>query len=939
MHTYFDFIVARFGRRVPLFTLGFLVLFACLSLNAQPASTGAIAGRISDAQTKLALGGARIAVAGGSLGTFADSAGNFVLPAVPVGQHTLEFSYVGYPEFRQTVTVAPGSTTTVNVAFGSETVQLDRFVIDGTRVGSARAINQQRAADTLTNVVASDEIGNFPDQNAAEALQRIPGISLYRDQGEGRYIVLRGLNYNYTSVKVNGGAFAGADLGDRATPLDVVPADALAAIEVTKVPTPDMDGEGLGGQVDIKTKSPFDTDGLAASLSAQGQYSSLRGEYSSKFHGYVSQRFGASRQFGLLVAPSWQERKFGSFNYETGGAWTSPDDNGTAFYVAEALEFRDYVINRERYGLNAALEAQPDSETSLFLRGGYNRFTDTESRHLTIFDFAEGTLNRASVTPTSATFTGLRRFGRRLRIREKDQEVTTLTAGGEKRFGAWTIDALAAYTEGNEKRPDELTARFRRNTRDTTIRYDASGAYGLSVTQLAGASFFDPASYNFQRVDLANESGSETESNLGFNARYNLATNSAYVKFGALHRAKEKDSEGEVYELTNAPASFTFANLAEPASEYPYLRVPRISTSAVQQAFYGNRAAFTGARVFEDSEFEDFTISEDVTAAYLMAGTTLGRLNLIAGTRVERTEFDTTGNVLDLVRSTSTRTSASRSYTNWLPGVYARYEVNKNLVLRASWSNALARPLFGQTAFRSTVNQDDLEVTRGNPSLAALEAESWDASAELYLPSLGVLSAAVFRKNIDNFSYEFEEPAPLVLNGQAYELTTFANGSSGKITGLELAYQQQFRRLPPPLDGLGFMANVTFLESSARYPTRPSEEIPFVGQSDRTGNVGLSYEKAGLFLRLALNFRTERLREDEPIGGSFGQDLWVDDHQQLDLTMRYTLGRNWELFGEVLNLTDEPFRVFLKSDTAQPARLGQVEEYGWSANLGIRWKL
>ena len=117
---------------------------------------------------------------------------------------------------------------------------------------------------TLRSIVASDEIGNFPDQNAAESIQRIPGVSLYRDQGEGRYIVLRGLNYTFTSVKVNGGSFAGADLGERATALDVIPADALASIEVTKVPTPDMDGEGLGGQVDIKTKSPFDAEGLAA---------------------------------------------------------------------------------------------------------------------------------------------------------------------------------------------------------------------------------------------------------------------------------------------------------------------------------------------------------------------------------------------------------------------------------------------------------------------------------------------------------------------------------------------------------------------------------------------------------------------------------------------------------------------------------------------------
>ena len=918
-----------------------LALACALSaVAAQAQSTGALSGRVTDASTKLALAGARVSVTGTALETYTDQAGGYALNNVPAGARTVEVSYVGYAPLRQAVTVS--GSTRLDLAFNTEAVKLENFVIEGSAVGTARAINQQRAAATLRSIVASDEIGNFPDQNAAESIQRIPGVSLYRDQGEGRYIVLRGLNYTFTSVKVNGGSFAGADLGERATALDVIPADALASIEVTKVPTPDMDGEGLGGQVDIKTKSPFDAEGLAASVTAQGQYADQSGETSSKFNGYVSQRFGDAKQYGFVLSPTWQERKFGSYNYETGGAWVSPAANGTAFYTPEAIEFRDYEINRERYGLNAAFEARPDAETSLYVRAGYNRFTDTESRHLAIFDFTEGTLDRTSVSAAGGTYTGLRRYGRRLRIREKDQEVSSLVAGGEKRFGAWTVDVQAGYTEGKEKRPDEITARFRRNTRDATIRYNTSGAYGFTVTQLAGASYTDPASYAFQRVDLANDQGKETESDLGFNARYDLPglANPTYVKIGSLYRAKDKDSESEAYELTGAPASFTFANLAEPASDYPYLRVPRISTAAVKQAFYSNRGAFTGTRLFEDSEFEDFSISENVLAAYVMGGTTVGRLNIITGLRMERTDFETTGKELDLVNEVATRRTASRNYTNWLPGLYLRYDVTKNLVLRASWSNALARPSFGDSAFRSLVNSDDLEVTRGNPNLAALEATNWDASVEYYLPSLGLVSASVFHKQIKNFSYEYQSPTPLVINGDRYDLTTYANGSDGSITGLELAYQQQLRLLPAPFDGLGVMANLTLLDSEATYPTRPGEDVPFIGQSDYTGNAGLTYEKAGLFVRLAMNFRSERLREDEPLGGAAWQDLYVDDFKQLDLTVRYKLTKNWEVFGEVLNLTDEPFRVFQKSPgAAQGARLGQVEEYGWSANFGVRWKL
>lgn len=910
---------------------------ALIGVIASAQGTGSLSGRVTDASTGLSLAGARVTVAGTSLETYTDMAGAYSFSGLPVGAGSVEVSYVGYPALVRPVDI--NGATRLNVAFNSEAVELDKFVIEGSVVGTARAINRQRAAATLVNIVASDEIGNFPDQNAAESIQRIPGVSLYRDQGEGRYIVLRGLNYTFTSVKVNGGSFAGADLGERATALDVIPADALAAIEVTKVPTPDMDGEGLGGQVNIRTKSPFENDGFAASFTAQGQYADQSGKYSSKFNGYVSQRFGGDKQYGLLVAPTWQSRKFGSHNYETGGAWVHPDDNGTAFYTAEALEFRDYVITRDRYGVTAAFEARPDAGTVFYVHGGHNRFTDTESRHLTIFDFTEGTLDTSSVTANSATYTGLRRFGRRLRIREKDQEVSSLVAGLEKQSGAWKLDFMAGYTKGEERRPDELTARFRRNTRDAVIRYDTDGPYVLGVTQLAGASFLEPSSYAFQRVDLVNETGSETEGNFGFNARHDFTGSPAFVKFGGFLRTKEKEAEGEAFELTGAPATFTFANLVEPASDYPYLRVPRISTAAVREAFYSNRSGFTGDRLFEDSEFEDFSLQEDVLAGYAMGGTTFGRFNVLGGVRVERTEFETTGNELDLVNETATRRTASRSYTNVLPGVHLRYDASKALVFRASWSNSLARPSFGDTAFRSLVNSDDLEVTRGNPGLEALEATNWDASVEYYLPSLGVVSAAVFHKQVENFSYEYEAD-PIELNGEMYDLTTYANGSDGSITGVELAYQQQLRFLPAPFDGLGLMANVTFLDSEATYPTRPGENVPFIGQSDRTGNVGLTYEKRGLFLRLALNFRTERLREDEPLGGEAWQDLYVDDFKQLDFTARYKLGRNWELYGEVLNITDEPFRVFLKSPGAnQPDRLGQVEEYGWSANFGLRWKL
>jgi TonB-dependent receptor len=918
----------------------FLLLFTCLllPLAAQAQANGTISGKVSDDGTKLSLGGVRVGVVNTAIETYTSRDGSFTLLNVPAGEQTLTYSYVGYPGFTRNLTVPSGGTADGSAAFGSEVVELEKYVIEGALVGTARAINEQRASSTLRNVVASDEIGNFPDENAAEALQRVPGIALYRDQGEGRYVIVRGVNYTLNSVTLNGVKLASPEEGDRGIALDVIPSDALASVEVTKVATPDMDGEGLGGQVNIKTKSPFDHEGTSASVDARGIYSALTGEYGSKFNGSYS-TVSADGKFGFLIAPTWQQRKFGSYNFENDGysKETSPTDNQD-YYVLEAMNYRDYQIDRKRKGVSGAVEMKPTDQSHLYLRATYNRFTDHEYRNRSVFDFTEGTLIAADAN--SATFNNQRRWRRDVRLRTKEQDLTAIMSGGEVKTGNWTLDAIVAVSRGHEANPDESSVRFRHNTRDGSFRYTQNGPYNFALEQLAGGAIADPTTYAFQRVDYSNDSGREKESDIGVNAKLDLDTaNPAFLKFGAVYRAKDKNKEVEAYELDSAPASFTFANLNGGLGDYPYLAVPRIDGDRASEAFFGNFSAFSGDRIFEDSELEDWNSTEDVLSGYFMGSVKIGQTTIIAGARVERTEYQTTGQEIDLANEVviGPRT-VSRNYTNWLPGVYFRHDFTKDMVGRASWSNSLARPSFGESASFIAINQDDDEVKQGNPYLEALTSENWDASIEYYLPSLGVISAGVFVKQIDNFSYEVKIPGGYA-SLPTYDLTTYRNGSNGKIKGLELAWQQQLRMLPAPLDGLGFMANLTLSDSEATYPTRPGEKLPFIGQSERIGNLGLTYEKGGFFARLALNFRSERLREDEPIGGNRYEDLWVDDFSQLDFTMRYRFNSHWETYVELVNLTNEPFRVYLRSPANQGPRLGQFEEYDWSANFGVRWKL
>lgn len=918
-----------------------VILFSLLTqlLNAQTLATGTIVGRATDAVTHLALSGARVGIAGTDVETFTTQSGDYILLNVPAGVRTVEVNYVGYPMISHPVTVVPGQPVTFDAKFGDEaTTELDKLVITGSKVGSARAINQQRAAPTFTSIIASDEIGRFPDQNAAESLQRIPGIALYRDQGEGRFIVVRGMRPDLNSVQINGISLASPERGDRTVALDVIPSDALGAVVVTKVPTPDMPGDAIGGAINMKTRSAFDSQQRQLSLSAQGQYNDLTGKYTGKFNGIYADTFKDGK-VGVTFAPTWQERTFGSSNFEEGGdGWVIPANQ--SFYFLNNLAFRQYEVKRKRYGLNTALEFKPDSSTYFFIRAMYSRFTDEEQRYITFIPFAEGTITQLDAT--SATVTNMRRERHDVRLREKNQDLTSIVAGLEKSIGDWKIEGHAAFSEGTEERPDELTIRFRKSAANSTWRYSfANGTYNPVLTQTAGSDLNDPASFNqVSRIRLVNSPGEETENNYALNARRDFVLNGApaYIKTGVQLRMKDKSQTGETIDYTNQPTSFTYAAFAEQQTNYPFFGGQRINARRAQAAFYAMRGGLTANRLYAESETADWNSTEDVTSLYAMGGVTFGKLNVLTGARFEQTQFESTGNTL-LTSTTVNHITRGRDYDNLLPGLYLKYNLTKQTVLRAAWSNSLTRPGFDESSIVRSVLEPANYIKLGNPDLDPMESVNWDASIEHYLPSLGLISVGAFHKNIKNFAYGTFLPGTPNDPALGYPVSTFVNGPKATVSGVELAYQQQFTFLPKPLDGFGFMANATITESEAEYYRVRSlafEKDKFIGQSDDVGNIALTYEKGGFFIRAAMNFRSPRLREDEPVGASKNEDRWVDDFKQFDVNASYKFNRHFEVFGEALNITDEPFRVYFGRNGV---RLTQFEEYGWSANFGVRWKL
>jgi len=316
-------------------------------------------------------------------------------------------------------------------------------------VGQAAAIDQalkeQRSADSIKSVVHADGVAQLPDENVAEAAQRLPGISVERDQGEGRFVSVRGLGPDLNSVTINGTLVPAPESARRAVALDVLPSELVQSLSVIKTLTPDMDANSLGGTVDVQSLSAFDHKGLFYTGSTEASYDKNTSQTSPKFSGAASNRFSLGDgidNFGVAAALSWQKRDFGSDNVETGGAWDFT--NGAKL---NEFEQRDYDISRERAGGGLNFDYKPDDLRSYYLRTLYSRYKDTETRNATSLEFAD---------PLAPGELGDAEAKRKLKNREEPQEIQSYVFGGERMLGLWTLSGQAGYSQSSEDSPAHI---------------------------------------------------------------------------------------------------------------------------------------------------------------------------------------------------------------------------------------------------------------------------------------------------------------------------------------------------------------------------------------------------------------------------------------------------------------------------------------------------
>jgi TonB-dependent receptor len=925
----------RIARNLRRLAVGALALGLGLGwVRAEP-TTGSLTGHVIDSQTKLSLAGARIAVPDKNLETFTDQQGNYQLAEVPSGPVSVNVSYVGYATQTLTATIAAGQSTRLDVAFGGEIVQMKELRITGDVVGTARAINSQRSAPALTSVMAADAIGRLPDKNVAEALGRIPGVDVYRDKGEGRFVVIRGLDPIYVSTEINGLRSATSEKGTREFPMDIIGADMISQLVVHKVSTPDMDADGLGGSVDIRTRTGFDADGPQAAIGLGGNMNhngpdDRRGGY--RADAYYGDQYDGGR-LGVFVGVFTEARPFSVFNDENTGTWTnvvSPTDHAPHWFYTEN-DFRHYELTRWRDGFNTSFDFKIDDTSKVYLRFMTSYFIEREHQWITGFPFSSGTITALSDTSATVNLKGVIKSESEI---VDDKHITSVVGGYDKTAGAWTFNGILGYSVGKYSRAQP------------TIQYTTSGTgaytYGfttpwdVSVAQVSGASVNDPASYAFStKSNYTQTVANERNKTIHGDVRYDfqLADLPAYVKFGGQYRAQDKNQDTSVLALGAVP--FALADVIETDTKNPSFPNSFIIQPAAVETYYADPAAFKPTVNLSKSYLSDFQAQENVGAGYAMGGVTMGQFKLMGGLRVEDTHFTMDGWSYDSTTGTVSPVSGGRDYVNALPGLIGTYEIDPRNLIRASVTTSIARPDYAATIIGRTVDDVNKVVTQGNPNLPALQAVNYDVSFEHYYSSLGVVSAGFFYKDIKNFAYQAQSGTdPLT----GYALTTYLNGPSAWIYGLELNWVQRLTMLPEPFDGLGVFANTTVGDSQASYPTRPGESIPFVGYSKVFGNAGVSYEKHGLKLRLSASYHSHRLEVDSAIGANYTQDPYEDRYTQYDFGSSYTFREHWEAYFNVGNIFNAHLHEYYNGGAGRKL-LQNNEQDGINFDAGIRWSL
>jgi TonB-dependent receptor len=538
--------------------------------------------------------------------------------------------------------------------------------------------------------------------------------------------------------------------------------------------------------------------------------------------------------------------------------------------------------------------------------------------------------------------------------------------GGETATDGWRAQYSVSYAKSSERENGSIDpANFERNFEDDGLNLGLDFAnprkplYSVGGAPGAVADFSDPSEYELDSIQVTTLSDSrdkEWGARLDLGREFAMDGGTFTVQAGAKARWRDKSYNLETEYWEND--DLTMEDLVGTQGYRITDISPVLDKKGVRKFFDANRSIFE-RNDFDsdlDSILDDYSVSEDIAAGYLLGRWDSTTLRVIGGVRYERTKNDIRANTVLTVEEDGTLPDGStadedeifvtpnqfkRKYGNWLPSLTVRWEPQQNLVLRAAGYKSLVRPKLSKLAPHFSIEQnddDEREGEFGNPELKPYEAWNFDAGVEYYLPGNGALSAGFFYKDVKNFIVDTNLDEPGTYNGIAYDEATIPiNGDKAKVWGIELSYAQALKFLPSPLDGFILQANYTYTDATGKVPNDgdPTDlrKITLPSSSKHTFNVALGYEKGPVSLRLAGTYRSKYLDE---LGDVAAEDRIIDNHFQLDLSAKYDITKRFQVFYEWVNINNAKY--FAYNTVGARQNLLQFEQYKWTMKFGARAK-
>lgn len=908
-------------------------------LNESP-NQGNIRGRITDTERQV-LPGASVMIIDTHTGVTSDINGYYHLPNLKPGTYKIKISYVGYTPKVYTIKVGNKSIVQ-NITLGAGK-ELEEVVVTGAFYGQRKAMQMQKESMGVTNVVSADQVGKFPDANIGDALKRINGVNVQYDQGEARFGQVRGTSADLTSVTVNGNRVPSAEGDTRNVQLDLIPSDMIQTIELNKVVTSDMDGDAIGGEINLVTKNTPTHRVLNFNVGSGYSWISNKPEWDLGMT--WGQRF-LQDKLGVMAAVTYQYMPGGSdnteFEYEE-------DDKGNI--ALKEAQVRQYYVTRERQSYSLAMDYLFNPMHKISFKAIYNRRNDWENRYrISYKKMTSKASKQSAVLQTKAGSDDQKNA--RLEL----QQTMDFMLDGEHHFGNLKVDWAADYSRATEERPNERYAAYSMKGIDLGSDFMDAGEkrpfYGKKLPELGDKG------WKLSELNNANQDIVENEwkGRLNFTLPLTTGRYGNTLKWGAKLTAKDKKRTKEFYDYDPSEVlgdnwrDMTTLQVRDgfmPGNQYP-MHSPFITKETLGQIDFSK---YEGTENLEE-EAGNYKINERITAGYLRFDQKIGsRLSATIGLRVERTDLKTSGynvTVDENGDAAMTPTGDVKShYTDLLPSLLLKYKFVEDGNIRASVTKTISRPKYSALIANKSFNTQDLTATIGDPNTKPAKALNLDLSADYYFKNVGLVSLGFFYKDIKNVNVEWASNKYLgsdlgltgALADEQFEVTQNINAYDARVTGVEVAWQRDFGFIAPALKCLGFYGNYTYTHSitrnfNERLNVGDGDDVKVAGSPEHTANASLFFEKSGISLRLSYNFASAFI---DQMSTSRALDRYYDHVNYLDLNASYTWGKRtkYTIYANANNLLNQPLRYY----QGEQNRTMQMEYYGVKVNAGIKVNL